>query len=95
MAGIFLPCPSDLADLASVQSGVQKAEKELAAPVWGLVNCSSKMYCEEVTSGNAESWGEMLDVNCRSVLNATGAVMDSLTSGVSTRGGHIINVTSG
>ena len=63
--------------------------------MWGLVNCSSKMYCEEVTSGNAESWGEMLDVNCRSVLNATGAVMDSLTSGVSTRGGHIINVTSG
>jgi len=48
LIGIFLPLLADLTDLPHVRSCIDKAESELAAPVWGLVNCSSKMYCEQV-----------------------------------------------
>ena len=91
---VVQPVPVDLCDLAAVRAGIERAEIELGAPAWGLVNCSSKMYCEKVSNGNAEAWSQMLDVNCRSILNVTGAVMDSLTSGEASRGGHIINITS-
>ena len=92
--GVVLAVPLDLCDLAAVRAGVEKAEGELTSLTWGLVNCCSRMQCEAVSAGNAEAWGDMLDHNCRSVLNVTGAAMNSLTSGDARRGGHIINITS-
>ena len=92
--GVVQPVVCDVCDTASVRAAVSFAECEFATSIWGLVNCASKMECELVTEGNAESWCQMLDVNCRSVVNATGAVMNSLTGGQEGRGGHIVNITS-
>ena len=53
-----------------------------------------RWFVLKVVAGNAESWNEMLDANCRSMLNVTGVVMDSLSGSLPSRGGHIINITS-
>ena len=94
MGGEIAAVPLDLCDLAAVRAGVERAEADLGGPVWGLVNCCNKMVVERIVVGNAESWSEMLDVNCKSLLNVTGACMDSLTSGEASRRGYIINITS-
>jgi thioester reductase-like protein len=92
--GVVLPVVVDMQDTAAVRAELEKAEEELALAAWGLVNCCATMSLEKVVKGNAEAWCKMLDDNCRSVLNVTGALMESLTGGEGGRGGHIINITS-
>ncbi|EKX36997.1 hypothetical protein GUITHDRAFT_89817 [Guillardia theta CCMP2712] len=82
----------DVTDAESVTAGVAAIAREFSSPIWGLVNSASMMQYQHLSCVDLTSWSAQVDLNCKGVLNMTGAIIPSLIA--EGRGGHIINISS-
>jgi len=81
---------ADVTDRASVKACVREAEAALG-PVSVLVSNAGVMHYTLMKNLHEDEWAQAVDVNCKGMLNAVGAVLPGMLS----RGrGHILTITS-
>lgn len=81
---------ADVTDRASVKACVREAEGALG-PVSVLVSNAGVMHYTLMKNLHEDEWAQAVDVNCKGMLNAVGAVLPGMLS----RGrGHILTITS-
>jgi len=84
------PCPMDVTKRADVASAVAQAEAEVG-PISVLVNCAGVMYFTLMKNQHFDEWEQMIDVNCKGVVNCCGAVFAGM---VKRKHGHVVNISS-
>ncbi|XP_035825631.1 linear gramicidin synthase subunit D [Aplysia californica] len=88
--GEAIAVKTDVTSRDQVKALVRQAESSLG-PVDILVNCAGLMYFTMMKNMHEDEWERQIDVNCKGVTNAIGAVLD----GMMKRGrGHIVNISS-
>lgn len=88
--GIAIGVKTDVSKRDEVKAFAAEAELQLG-PVDILVNNAGVWYFTLMSSLKEDAWDEMVDTNCKGVLNCIGAVLDSM---VKRKTGHIINISS-
>lgn len=86
-----VPVPMDVADTASVRTGVARAVDELGGPIDILVNNAGTDRFAFFTHTDETLWDFVLGVNLRGVIAVTHAVLPSMHE---RGGGVIVNVAS-
>jgi NAD(P)-dependent dehydrogenase (short-subunit alcohol dehydrogenase family) len=90
--GIALPIAADVADRASVEHAIARAEKELG-PADLLVNNAGIIHpLGTVADADPDAWWRCMEVNMRGTLLCTHAVLPGM---MERRRGRIINIASG
>jgi len=56
-----------------------------------VVNCAGTMYFTLLKNCHCDEWESMIDVNCKGVVNMSGAVLPHM---LAAKTGHIINISS-
>lgn len=56
-----------------------------------LVNCAGVMYFTLMRNMHWEEWEQMIDINCKGLVNATGSVFPHM---LAAKSGHIVNISS-
>lgn len=66
-------------------------EAEKVGPVHVLMNCAGVMYFTLMKNMKKNQWAQMIDVNCKGIVNCCGEVLPHMRS---RNAGHIINISS-
>jgi NADP-dependent 3-hydroxy acid dehydrogenase YdfG len=56
-----------------------------------LVNCAGVMYFTLMKNLHYDEWEQTIDINCKGVVNTSGAVLPHM---LSSKAGHVINISS-
>ena len=68
---------------------IEKAEA--VGPVQILMNCAGVMYFTLMKNLKKNQWAQMIDVNCKGIVNCVGEVLPHMRA---RKTGHIINISS-
>jgi NADP-dependent 3-hydroxy acid dehydrogenase YdfG len=82
--------PTDVRKRADMKTCVEAATQKYG-PVDIIVNCAGVMYFTLMKNCHEDEWERTIDVNCKGVLNAVGAVLPGMLERGS---GHIVNISS-
>ncbi|RUS89177.1 hypothetical protein EGW08_003056 [Elysia chlorotica] len=89
--GKALAVQTDVTKRNEVKNLIARAEEALG-PVDILINNAGLWYCTTMTGKlDEDDWDTMIDVNCKGVMNAIGAVINGM---VARKKGHIVNMSS-
>ncbi|XP_005111087.1 uncharacterized oxidoreductase SAS2370 [Aplysia californica] len=88
--GTAIGVKTDVTKRDQVKALAAETESKLG-PVDIVVNSAGIWYYTLMTNLKEDAWEEMIDINCKGVLNSIGAVLDSM---VKRKTGHIINISS-
>ena len=85
---VCLAC--DVAKRSSVEECVSQVIKSLHH-VDVLVNCAGVMYFTLMKNMHCDEWEDMIDINCKGVVNFCGAVLPHM---LKAKVGHFVNISS-
>jgi len=80
----------DVIKRGAVQGMVDQVKEELGR-VDILVNCAGVMYFTMMKNLHYDEWEQMIDINCKGVVNTCGAVFPIM---LEAKTGHIVNISS-
>jgi len=90
MGGLALAVPVDVSDRKAVQAAFSRVQRDLGE-VDLLVNAAGCMYFTLMRNEHFQEWENMIDTNCKGIVNCAGSVIKSMMR----RGtGHILNISS-
>jgi len=85
---ISMPC--DVVNRSATHTLIDKVIQQYEK-VDVLANCAGVMYFTLLRNLHYQEWEDTIDVNCKGVVNMSGAVLPKM---VTARSGHIINISS-
>lgn len=88
--GEALAIEMDVADIASVKSGITKL-MEAYGSIDILLNNAGIMPISDIDQLHTDEWNRMVDINIKGVLNTTAAVLPHM---IKNHSGHIFNTSS-